>query len=281
MLSMTTDYKEKTGSARMYLKRIAEAGFTHVHWCHEWHTDYRYSVEEVRQIAGWLKEYHLQLVDLHASNGQAAGDRWWVSADTAVREAGCALIGNRIEMAEYLGSDVIVVQLPRLPETDEQQAAYWEGLHQSLYDVRPLAGKQGVRIALENVPNTAAGRPNDNFGVFEKLFSDYPGDFIGLCYDSGHGNIDGKGLDRLDRLKDRLIAVHLHDNDGTADQHRLPFSGTVDWARLLAVMAASSYRKGISLESNMNSYPEWPEDRFLEEAYRAALRLERMQAKGE
>ena len=28
-------------------RRIAGAGFTHVHWCHEWDGDYTYSVYEM------------------------------------------------------------------------------------------------------------------------------------------------------------------------------------------------------------------------------------------
>ena len=47
MLSITSDYFQSAGDALPYLQRIAEAGFTHVHWCHEWATDY---IEH-----GWVK----------------------------------------------------------------------------------------------------------------------------------------------------------------------------------------------------------------------------------
>ena len=61
------------------------------------------------------------------------------------------------------------------------------------------------------------------------------------------------GLDWLERLKDRLISIHLHDNDGTADQHNLPFwpGGTVDWDRLTKILATSGYTKWVSMESTM------------------------------
>ena len=42
MLSMSTDYAEDTGSPELQLRRIAEAGFTHVHWCHHWDDDFLY-----------------------------------------------------------------------------------------------------------------------------------------------------------------------------------------------------------------------------------------------
>jgi sugar phosphate isomerase/epimerase len=32
------------------------------------------------------------------------------------------------------------------------------------------------------------------------------------------------------------ITAHLHDNHGEKDEHLLPFSGTIDWKKLLKVM---------------------------------------------
>ena len=65
-LSLTTDYATDTGNPEPYLKRIAEAGFSHVHWCHHWNTDFLYSPYEIAQIAEWLDDFGLRLLDLHA-----------------------------------------------------------------------------------------------------------------------------------------------------------------------------------------------------------------------
>jgi len=74
----------------------------------------------------------------------------------------------------------------------------------------------------------------------------------------------------------RRIA-ELHDNDGTGDQHRLPFDGTVDWPRLARLIAASPYRKPISLESNMGSYPKGADEmEHLRKALDAGTRLTQM-----
>src|SRR5262249_50244538 len=85
--------------------------------------------------------------------------------------------------------------------------------------------------------------PVDNFDAIEQAFANYSPDFVGLCYDPGHGNIAGNGLDRLDRNRHRLIATHLNDNDARADQHRPLFSATVDWERLAGIIARSTYAK--------------------------------------
>ena len=51
------------------LKKISEAGFTHVHWCHEWEGDYIYSAYEMQQIKEWMDKYHLKAKALHATKG--------------------------------------------------------------------------------------------------------------------------------------------------------------------------------------------------------------------
>ena len=68
-LSMTTDFVRDKGNPEPYLRRIADAGFSHVHWCHQWNTDFLYSRPEIEQIRAWLAGCGLQTLDLHASAG--------------------------------------------------------------------------------------------------------------------------------------------------------------------------------------------------------------------
>ena len=56
-------------SPEKYLRLIGEAGFTHLHWCHQWNTDYLYSTYEIAQCKKWLQEYGLKLLDIHGSMG--------------------------------------------------------------------------------------------------------------------------------------------------------------------------------------------------------------------
>ncbi|KKN76715.1 hypothetical protein LCGC14_0366860, partial [marine sediment metagenome] len=49
-------------------------------------------------------------------------------------------------------------------------------------------------------------------------------------------------------------------NDGSGDQHNLPFSGTVDWPRLVRTIAESSYVKPLSLEVTMGNFVFEDED---------------------
>ncbi|MBI3985597.1 MAG: sugar phosphate isomerase/epimerase [Lentisphaerae bacterium] len=266
MLSMTTDYSGMTHwSPEPYLKRIAEAGFSHVHWCHQWNTDFVYAKPEIAQIDRWLKQYGLKLLDLHASHGV---EKKYMSVFEYERLAGVELVKNRLDMTARLGGGVIILHITYSPAQDRHEDLSMEQLRRSLDTLEPYARKRRVRIAIEN----------GTFPRIVELFADYGPGFLGLCYDSGHGNAlgGGSGLDHLDRWKERLISLHLHDNDGTADQHKPPFTGTVDWPRLARIIAFSSYDQCVSMESNMNVYPLKDEAAFLALCFENGMRFQRM-----
>jgi len=267
MLSMTSDYAQDTGSPQPYLERIAAAGFSHVHWCHHWSTDFIYSQPEILQIARWLEEYNLHLLNLHASAGV---EKDWNSPVEYERLAGIELVINRLQMTAELGADVAILHMQRQPFDPAEIDPYWDRLHRSLDALEPETRRLGVRLALENYDD-------DSYLEVQHLFKEYSPDFLGFCYDCGHGNMGrGEGLDQLERVKDRLIAVHLHDNDGSGDQHRVPFKGSVDWLRLASIIAESSYQGMVNLET-ITHYPDFDnETAFLAGAFTAGTRFSEM-----
>jgi len=264
-LSITTDYCKDLGCPEPYLKKISKAGFTHVHWCHQWDTDFIYSKSEISQIAIWLKKYNLKVLDLHASDGK---EKNWVSLTEHKRKIGVELVKNRIYMANKLSCGVIILHFQREPNKGSEKKKYWEVLYKSLDELQLYAKKYNVKIALENYEN-------EDCCEIKKLLSEYNSDFLGLCYDSGHGNI-GNGLKILEELRNRLISIHLHDNDGKTDEHKLLFSGTTDWDKLAQIIAGSSYKNCISMEVNMKNSNVSNESIFLSEAYENGLKFTKM-----
>ncbi len=265
MQSITTDFVKDAGNPQPYLKLIADAGFSHVHWCHHWGSDFLYGQPEIRQIARWLGDYGLKLLDLHASAGV---EKNWGSSLEHERLAGVELVNNRIAMTAQLGSDVIVLHVASIPHKQFAGPAL-EAMHRSLDEIAPFAAQQGVRIALENMAN-------DWFEYIDPLLRDYPPSLLGICYDSGHGNLGGRGLDFLQQRRDRLLALHLHDNDGQSDQHKIIFTGSVDWTRLAGILADSSYGKCVNCESCIHNTGLSSEAEFLARALAAGQRLQVM-----
>lgn len=129
------------------------------------------------------------------------------------------------------------------------------------------AERSNVNIALENLR-----RPDYLDFVFEHIHSQR----LGFCYDSGHENCYTKGTDLLTKYGSKLLALHLHDNDGTGDQHQIPGEGLIDWDTIKKKLFEADYSGAIALEVTNefshnveNRYPEI----FLKRAYEAAQRL--------
>ena len=263
MLSLTTDYAKDTGCPEPYLKRIAEAGFTHVHWCHQWNTDFLYAKPEVEQIGRWLNKFGLQLNDLHSPDGV---EKWWNSPREYERLAGVELVKNRMEMTARLGGDVVIIHVSHRTEAAEPPDVFWTQLWKSLDDLEPCARALGVRLAIENDP----------FPVIRAIVERYDADYVGFCYDSGHANMLPDGVDQAEALKDRLLAIHLHDNDGQRDQHKPLFSGTIDWPRVARLLAASSYTKCVSMELSMKNAGFDDEEAFLRHALETGTKFREM-----
>lgn len=262
MLSIATDYAADAGRPDEYLKKISEAGFSHIHWCHHWGSDFVYSKYEIAQIKAWLSDFGLELLDLHSPLGK---EKRWVSEREYERLSGVDLVKNRIEMTAELGGDVIVMHYGGTPENEAERPAHFARLYKSLGEVEDFAKSHGIKIALEN------GRVS----IIAGILKDFSPDFLGICYDSGHSNMKGE-IEELVAVKDRLIAMHLHDNDGVDDQHKPLFSGTINWPRLAEIIAQSSYRKCINMELGIRNADTKDEEAFLREAFEQGTKFSKM-----
>ena len=152
-LCLTTDYQSATGCPEPSLRVIAEAGFTHVHWCHQWNTDFLYSRPEIEQIARWLSGFGLQLLDLHGSAGR---EKCWWSTRESERLAGVELVENRLRMIAELGGRTVVMHIPKSPP-DALKAEIrpqLDALRRSIDGLLPTIRQLHVRLALE-IPEPA------------------------------------------------------------------------------------------------------------------------------
>lgn len=115
------------------------------------------------------------------------------------------------------------------------------------------AKEYGVRIALENLRRT---------DYLEKALSQIPNAYF--CFDCGHELLYDGGFGILEKYKDRLLCVHLHDNMGDKDSHLLPFDGAIDWERMGKRIGET--RKNFSLAFEVfcsaDKYKQFPKEAF-------------------
>lgn len=81
---------------------------------------------------------------------------------------------------------------------------------------------------------------------------------MGFCFDTGHANIVGIDFEKFIRtLGARLKVLHIHDNDGVADLHQVPFTFTktrenlasTDWEGFLRGLAGIHFDGVLSFET--------------------------------
>lgn len=294
MLAIATDYmgeSKSTSEIRKTLKKIADAGFSHIHWCHEWNGDYTYSVFEMIQIRRWMDEYNLKSKGLHATEGSRRTAiegkykyRWetqdrrdYTSENELNRLAGVELIKNRIDLAEILGAQEIVLHM-QLPyksfESDPDfRNRYYEQVCKSLDELEYYSKAKGVKVCIENLEGT----PNHHQKYqFDFLFKRYDSNFLGFCFDTGHALITGGSemLELAKRYRERIFSIHMSDNKGlpsesywqddakmnSTDLHMLPYDGDFDWDGFAKILGQSPYEMPVVLEV---SCKELDEKKFL------------------
>lgn len=262
MLSIATDFLSDRGSPEKSLRAIADAGFSYIHWCHHWRDDFYYDASEVAQLQQWLSSYRLKIYDVHGSCGV---EKNWASCREYERLAGVALTKNRLDFAAKYGGRAVVMHAGVFADGKVSAPAY-DQLRHSLDELMVYSRQVGVPIALEN-------GWEDDYAFLDELLSAYPPEYVGFCFDSGHANLGTKAGTPPQSLADRLLVVHLHDNDGQHDQHKMPLTGIIDWPKVMTWIHTSPYDGCLTMEASFASSGMTDEMDFLHAAYASGEKL--------
>jgi sugar phosphate isomerase/epimerase len=119
-----------------------------------------------------------------------------------------------------------------------------EQTKRSLVELAPIAIDNSVDLAVENMPVGI----NGTCTTAEELLEVIGESELGVCFDMGHANTAGQVDDLLKHVK-RFRNVHLHNNNGTWDQHNAIDDGTADVAAVVQTIEHSSYGGNYIIES--------------------------------
>ena len=115
-----------------------------------------------------------------------------------------------------------------------KECSYGDFIRANMAFLSPVvsyAKEKGIKICIENMPSEKEAPDNHLYGSCALNVSSLADKLsCGVCWDTGHANISGyKQSEQLKVVGERLCALHIHDNDGVRDSHKLPFDGVVDW----------------------------------------------------
>lgn len=93
--------------------------------------------------------------------------------------------------------------------------------------LQKMAKQEDVALAIENIPKSN-GEILFDIKEYIKIFKDIPE--VKSLIDIGHAFIENWDIEKLlYSLKDRIIAYHIHDNNGCDDKHLKIGEGNFDW----------------------------------------------------
>jgi len=169
-----------------------------------------------------------------------------------------AKLETSVRIAGVLGADAIVVHPIAHPAGGEIQKEINFELYRRL---APVAAEYGVKIALENmwgrdkrrdyiVPNVCS-LAKDLCEYYDELND--PSVFT-VCLDLGHCGLVGEEPDDAVRIlgKDRLGALHIHDNNYRADDHTVPYAPgcKMNWDRITKALGEIDYQGDFTYEAD-------------------------------
>lgn len=115
--------------------------------------------------------------------------------------------------------------------------------YESLINFEVLADhcyNKGITLAIENIKRT-------DYVLW--LLTKLP-QHVKLCFDIGHANAFTHNLfsSVWDEALNKICCMHLHDNDGSKDQHLMPGMGTINFQAILQKIKAYNNDINLTLE---------------------------------
>ena len=230
------------------LDQMASHGFEEIEiYCDRQHFDYS-NPSYVREIAEWFEDSTVKLHSLHAP---VSRDPYGTSHHSVVsiayiekqrRQESMDEIKRALEVAENLPFRFLVLHLGVPGE--EFDPRKFDAAMTSLEHLRLFAKQRGVEILIENIPNDLSS-PSRLLEFFRHAHLRD----MKVCFDTGHAHLDGGVLEAFDLLKESIAMIHLNDNSGTLDDHRLPFDGTLPWKECIPRFHSAAPQAAMILEA--------------------------------
>jgi sugar phosphate isomerase/epimerase len=123
----------------------------------------------------------------------------------------------------------------------------WQLNMDSVRTLLKIARKEGVEIAIENVPEPYPFVIK-NVQDFSRFYDELNDD-IGIVLDVAHANLNHQIQDFLRQFPKKIVHMHVSDNDGVQDLHLGIGYGTIDWESVAKEIKKAEYGNIIMLES--------------------------------
>lgn len=262
---------DQLGAEKCY-KTIAEAGFEAIDWNIDHalraatitNGEYRGNCifeKELDEILDYYKEelFYIKKNNLTITQAHAPFPAY-VTGKPEVLEYMIGIYKKVILFLDAVGcQNVIIHGVSGMKKHDDELIESIDALNDKLYSsLIPELQRTNVTVCIENLPagggaDVVAGVCGDPREAVEMidLYNQAAGkECFGLCLDTGHMNIMRHEPRRyISVIGKRIKALHIHDNAGNIDQHKAPYTGTIDWNAFCSALKSIGYEGDLSFET--------------------------------
>nr|MCR4611989.1 sugar phosphate isomerase/epimerase [Lachnospiraceae bacterium] len=179
-----------------------------------------------------------------------------------------------MKICHFLNCRYIVIHGFKLSQFLGSEEAEWQETQKFIEFLAPMAKEYGITICIENVYTSTGSHILEGpccdavkaARRIDEINDKYGAEILGFCFDTGHANLVGINFKEfIETLGPRLKVLHIHDNDGMADLHQLPFTFTrsrenrpsTDWEGFVSGIKNINYGGVLSFETApvLKSFP--------------------------
>lgn len=224
-------------------------------------------------------EYYQPILNEFEKNGLRIGQAHapfnaWDSQNPDLLDYAIEVYKKNILLCEKAGCPYLVLHgiKPYRLDVPDDLPGYEEAeiLNRKLFEsLIPTLLETNVVVCMENLFSGAhndfigscCSDPHEAIAFIDELNEKAGKECFGLCYDTGHlflSRVDAKKYIRM--LGKRIKVLHMDDNWGVEDSHRMPFCGMVPWMEICNALKEIGYEGNINFETgasfNRNNLPE-------------------------
>lgn len=252
-LAIVISNKNKDITPIETINAVKEAGFNNVFI--QWYNK-NWDISQEKQLE-YIRKQNLNVIFAHLGY-QYINDIWEDG------ESGDKLVDSYIKDLDVCSQNNIQMVIMHLSSKFTPKSFNEKGLNR-IRKIVEYAEKLNIKVAFENTKRVE---------YLEKVLENIKNKNAGLCYDSGHCHAFSDDKFDYERFKDRIFAVHLHDNDKSDDLHLLPFDGTIDWGYVVKKLKECNYAGPVTIETTYrNDYLKKTPIEFYKSAYDAAKKV--------
>ncbi|MBE7045636.1 MAG: sugar phosphate isomerase/epimerase [Ruminococcaceae bacterium] len=196
-----------------------------------------------KELAKFIKEHDFEISQGHL----------WLKARICSDAGAIEKLYQWIDLYEAIGIKNMVLHCDQLVESGLSKEERVQKNIEQLKKLSEYIRGRNITICLENLRPHMENQPelvDRNADDLLHIIAGIGSDQFGICLDTGHLNLTDKNHGEfIKKAGTHLKALHIADNEGTTDQHMMPFTrGTVDFVEVVRALRSVDYRGVFNLE---------------------------------